>query len=55
VDTVVTELVVLRVMPAGLRIEELAPGVTVEQVQRVTEAKLLASDSIRPMFPDTEL
>ena len=55
VDTVVTELAVLRVTPAGLRIEELAPGVTVEQVQHVTEAKLLVSDSTRPMFPDIEL
>ena len=55
VDTVVTELAVLRVTPTGLRIEELAPGVTVEQVQRVTDAKLFVSDSIRPMFPDIEL
>jgi 3-oxoacid CoA-transferase subunit B len=55
VDTVVTELAVLRVTPAGLRIEELAPGVTVEQVQRATEAKLIANEPIRPMFPDTEL
>jgi 3-oxoacid CoA-transferase subunit B len=54
VDTVVTELAVLRMTPAGLRIEELAPGVTVEQVQRATEAELLVSDSIRPMFPDRE-
>jgi 3-oxoacid CoA-transferase subunit B len=54
VDTIVTELAVLRVTPAGLQIEELAPEVTVEQVQRATEAKLLVSDSIRPMFPDKE-
>ena len=55
VDTVVTELAVLCVTPAGLRIEELAPGVTVEQVQRATEAKLIANEPIRPMFPDREL
>lgn len=55
VDTVVTELAVLRVTPAGLQIEELAPGVTVEQVQRATEAKLIANEPIRPMFPDREL
>ncbi|HEY3453933.1 MAG TPA: CoA transferase subunit B [Bryobacteraceae bacterium] len=55
VDTVVTELAVLRVTPEGLRVEELAPGVTVEQVQRATEAKLIANEPIRPMFPDKEL
>jgi 3-oxoacid CoA-transferase subunit B len=55
VDTVVTELAVLCVTPAGLRIEELAPGVTLDQVQRATEAKLIANEPIRPMFPDREL
>jgi 3-oxoacid CoA-transferase subunit B len=45
VDTIVTELAVLRVTPAGLRLEELAPGVTVEEVERATEAKLLIADA----------
>ena len=42
VDTVVTELAVLRVTSAGLQIEELMPGVTFDEVQKVTEAKLLS-------------
>ena len=50
VDTIVTELALLRVTPAGLRIDELAPGVTVDDVQKVTEAKLLVADSIQSMF-----
>jgi 3-oxoacid CoA-transferase subunit B len=44
VDTVVTELAVIRVTPAGLVVEEIAPGVTFEQVQSATGAKLRYTD-----------
>src|SRR5712664_2799271 len=37
VNTIITELAVIRVTPEGLRLEELMPGVTAEKVQRVTE------------------
>src|SRR6201997_3748450 len=41
VDTIVTELAFIRVTPEGLALEEVAPGVTVEQVQKLTEPKLI--------------
>jgi len=41
VDTIVTELAVIRVTPEGLVLEELAPGQTVESVQKVTAPKLI--------------
>jgi acyl CoA:acetate/3-ketoacid CoA transferase beta subunit len=44
VDTIVTELAVIRVTPEGLVVEEIAPGVTFEQVQSATGAKLRYTD-----------
>jgi 3-oxoacid CoA-transferase subunit B len=44
VDTIVTELAVIRVTPEGLVVEEIAPGVTFEQVQSATGAKLRHTD-----------
>jgi 3-oxoacid CoA-transferase subunit B len=41
VDTIVTELAVIRVTPEGLVLEEIAPGSTPEDVQRVTVPKLI--------------
>jgi 3-oxoacid CoA-transferase subunit B len=41
VDTIITDLAVIRVTPAGLRLQELMPGVTAEQVQRATEPRLI--------------
>ncbi|MGA2213887.1 MAG: 3-oxoacid CoA-transferase subunit B [Bryobacteraceae bacterium] len=41
VDTIVTELAVIRVTPQGLLLDELAPGVTADEVQAVTEARLI--------------
>lgn len=49
VDTIVTEMAYIRVTPAGLVIEEIAPGLTVEDVQRATEAKLIPSPDLKPM------
>src|SRR6202167_2569862 len=40
VDTIITELAVMRVTPEGLLLAELAPGVTADEVQAVTEAQL---------------
>jgi 3-oxoacid CoA-transferase subunit B len=34
VDTIVTEMAYMRVTPEGLVLEEIAPGLTVEDVQR---------------------
>jgi 3-oxoacid CoA-transferase subunit B len=41
VDLIITELAVIDVTPAGLRLREIAEGVTVEAVQAATEATLL--------------
>src|SRR6201997_2171465 len=45
VDHIVTELALIEVTPAGLLLRELAPGVTLEQVQSLTEPKLLLPPS----------
>jgi 3-oxoacid CoA-transferase subunit B len=50
VDTIVTELAFIKVVHGqGLVLEELAPGVTVEQVQAATEPKLTLSPTLREM------
>lgn len=49
VDTIVTEMAYIRVTSSGLVLEEIAPGLTVEHVQRVTEAKLHPSPSLVEM------
>ncbi len=41
VQMIITELAVISVTPQGLRLEEVAPGVTPQEVQQVTEPKLL--------------
>ncbi|HVO56189.1 MAG TPA: CoA transferase subunit B [Dongiaceae bacterium] len=41
VDHIVTELAVLDITPQGLLLRELAPGVTVAEVQSLTEPRLL--------------
>lgn len=50
VDLIVTELAVIRVTPEGLVLEEYAPGVTIEQIQSATEAKLIVSPSMHRMI-----
>src|SRR6476660_7620521 len=49
VDTIVTEIAYIRVTPAGLVLEEIAPGLSVEDVQRATEATLIPSPQLRTM------
>jgi 3-oxoacid CoA-transferase subunit B len=41
VNTIITELAVIQVTPDGLVLEETAPGVTREDVQKVTEARII--------------
>ena len=41
VNTIITELAVIRVTPEGLRLEELMPGVTAEHVQSLTQPRLI--------------
>jgi 3-oxoacid CoA-transferase subunit B len=49
VDTIVTEMAYIRVTKDGLVLEEVAPGLTAEDVRRVTEARLLVSSSLKVM------
>jgi len=49
VSLIVTELGVIRVTPAGLVLEEIAPGITAEEVVSKTEAPLIVSESLSPM------
>src|SRR6266536_2026119 len=43
VDTIATEMAYIRVTKDGLVLEEVAPGLTAEDVQRATEAQLIVS------------
>jgi 3-oxoacid CoA-transferase subunit B len=47
VDTIVTEMAYIRVTKDGLLLEEIAPGLTVEDVRRATEAKLIVSPTLK--------
>jgi 3-oxoacid CoA-transferase subunit B len=49
VDTIVTEMAYIRVTREGLLLEEIAPGLTVEDVQKATEAKLRVSSELKTM------
>jgi 3-oxoacid CoA-transferase subunit B len=50
VETIATEMAWIKVTPQGLVLEEIAPGLTVEDVQRATEAKLIVSGMIKLMI-----
>jgi len=47
VDLIVTELAVIEVTPEGLLLREVAPGMTPEAVQKLTEPKLLVSPNLK--------
>jgi 3-oxoacid CoA-transferase subunit B len=48
VDTIVTEMGYIRVQPGGgLVLEEISPGITVEQIQAATEPRLTISRNLR--------
>ncbi len=49
VDTICTEMAWIRVTPAGLVLEEIAPSLTVEDVQRATEPTLILSPELKTM------
>ena len=49
VDTIATEMAWIRVTPEGLVVDEIAPGLTFEDVQKATAARLKASATIREM------
>jgi len=49
VHNIATEMAYIRVTQSGLVLEELAPGLSVEDVQRATEAPLIVSPGLRTM------
>ena len=49
VDTIITEMAVIRVAAHGLVLEEIAPGITADAVQSATEPHLVHADVIKTM------
>jgi 3-oxoacid CoA-transferase subunit B len=49
VNMIVTEMAVMQVTPGGLVLEEIAPGLTPDDVQRVTEPNLILSPHLKTM------
>jgi 3-oxoacid CoA-transferase subunit B len=49
VDTIVTEMAFIRVSPTGLVLEEIAPGLTADDVQAATEPTLILSPTLKVM------
>jgi 3-oxoacid CoA-transferase subunit B len=47
VDLIVTELAVIEVTPRGLLLREVAPGVTADEVQKVTEPTLIRAADLK--------
>lgn len=47
VDTIITEMAVIQVTPAGLQLGEIAPHLTVQDVQRMTEPRLIVSNELK--------
>jgi 3-oxoacid CoA-transferase subunit B len=52
VKKIVTELAVMDVTPNGFKLLERAPGVTVEEIIKATEGKLIVEDEIPEMILD---
>src|SRR5579863_6082867 len=49
VNTIVTDMALIQVTPNGLVLEEIAPGLTAAEVQRVTEPTLILSPNLKTM------
>jgi 3-oxoacid CoA-transferase subunit B len=49
VNTIVTEMALIQVTPAGLMLEEIAPGLNLDEVQRVTEPRLIPNPNLKIM------
>jgi len=49
VNTIVTDMALIHVTPTGLVLQEIAPGLTADDVQRATEAPLIKSPGLKLM------
>ena len=47
VDLIITDLAVIEVTPEGLLLKETAPDWTAEEVQALTEARLIPADDLK--------
>ena len=47
VNTIFTDLAVIDVTPQGLLLREIYPGLTVDDIQSITEPKLLVASDLR--------
>jgi acyl CoA:acetate/3-ketoacid CoA transferase beta subunit len=47
VSLIITDLAVIEITPAGLVLKELAPGYTPEEIQAVTEPKLIVAEDLK--------
>ena len=54
VDTIVTEMAYMRVTQTGLVLEEVAPGLTADDVQRATDATLIMSPTLKVMATSSQ-
>lgn len=50
VNLIITEMGVMEITPEGIVLKEINPEFTVEQVQEATEATLIISENLKPMF-----
>jgi 3-oxoacid CoA-transferase subunit B len=50
VHTIVTDHALFDVVEGGLLLKELAPGVTVDDIKKITEANVLVASEIKPML-----
>jgi 3-oxoacid CoA-transferase subunit B len=50
VNMIVTEMAVIQVSPTGLVLEEIAPGLTADDVQKATEPTLIISPKLKVML-----
>jgi acyl CoA:acetate/3-ketoacid CoA transferase beta subunit len=49
VNTIMTEMAVVQVTPKGLVLEEIAPGLIPDDVQKATEPLLILSPNLKTM------
>jgi hypothetical protein len=49
VNKIFTDLVVIEVVPEGLLLQEICPGLTTKDIQSVTGAELIISPSLKPI------
>jgi len=54
VDLIVTDMAVMKVVPEGLLLMEIAPGLSVQDVQNATEAELIVSPDLKVVLFEQE-